>query len=204
MATGRRDGMRLWLGPVAGVAAIVILIVGYLMVTHHKPSTPVSFLGVTVSEMTSLNLDAQGKTLSLFQVADQSTNSTTWNIGSATGSAADQTLTQSFASSLATLQPTRTLTAAPTAAQLKEYGLNPPNASVTIALSGGRAPVTVNIGVASPVGGYYAQVAGKPAVYMISSTVPTEIKTTPSAWLTPPSSTSASGSASGASLTSVG
>ncbi len=205
MGAGRRDGMRLWLGPVAGVAALLVLIIGYLVVSgQHKPAKAASFLGVTVSDMASLTFHAQGKTLALFQVPDPATNSTTWNIGSATGTAADQSLTQSFASGLATLQPTRTLTASPTPAQLKAFGLNPPTASVTIGLTAGRAPVTVNVGVTSPVGGYYAQLGGKPAVYMLSGTVPSEISANPSAWLPPASGTSGSGSGIGSSRTSAG
>lgn len=189
-----RDGLRLWLGPLAAAVAILVLVGVYFLVTA-RPHTPkaASFLGVTVGAMGTLTFHSKGQSLTLYQVQNTGGTGSTWRIGAPTGTPADQSLTTSFASSLATLQPSRTLTANATPVQLKEYGLNPPTASVTIGRTGGRAPVTLDVGIASPVGGYYAQVAGKPAVYMLSGTVPTEISASTKAWLPVPSGTSASG-----------
>ena len=199
MGTGWREGMRLWLGPLAGVAAIIVLVVVYFLVaTPHVAPKAASVLGVTVNEMSSLTFRSKGQTLTLYQVTNKGGVGTTWTIGSTTGTPADQSLTQSFASSLATLQPSRTLTKSATSAQLKAYGLNPATSSVTIGLTGGKSAVTLNVGITSPIGGYYAQIAGKPAVFMLSGNVPTEISASTAAWLPPASGTSSSGSGAGA------
>lgn len=192
--------MRMWLAPVLGLVAIGLLAAGYAVVValQQKPAPP-AFLGITVTEIHSLTFSAQGKSLTLYQVAQPSAGGSTWNLDSPTGTQADQSLTQSFASALVTLQPTRTLTTTPTTAQLQAYGLDPVTASVKVGLTGGKSPVTVNVGIASPIGGHYAQIAGKQTVYMITGQVPNDISADPTAWLPPPSTSSTSGSGTGSS-----
>lgn len=198
MASGGRRSRGLWLAPVLGLVAIGVLVAGYAVVvgSHQPPATP-SFLGITVSEINSLTFTAKGKSLTLYQVPDASAGGTSWNLSSPTGGPADQSLTQSFASALVTLQPSRTLTKAPTATQLKEYGLDPATASVEVGLTGGKSPVTLDVGIASPVGGHYAQIAGQAPVYMVSGSVPNDISADPTAWLPPPSTSGTSGTPSG-------
>jgi hypothetical protein len=192
---------RMWLGPVVGLACLAALGIVYYAVTHphRKPAAPAHYLlDVTTNQIRALEFQAHGKTLTLYQTPVKGgSGATTWTVGSPAGAAADQTYVQGFVSSLVTLEPARTLTKSPTPAQLQSWGLAPPAAILTIERTGSAAPLVLDVGAASPVGDYYAQVAGSPTVYLLDSTIASEITADPTAWL-PPSATSPSGSAASA------
>jgi hypothetical protein len=195
---------RMWLGPVIGLACLAALAVVYYIVAHPRQKSQAAvpyLLGVTTSQIHALEFQVHGKTLTLYQNAvPGGSGATLWTIGSPGGQQADQPYVQGFVSSLVTLQPTRTVTKSPTSADLQSFGLAPPGSVMTIERTGSAAPIVLDVGVPSPVGDYYAQVGGSPTVYLIGSTIGSEITANTSAWLPPPSSTSASGaSASGAS-----
>jgi len=208
-ARGRAALDRMWVGPALGLAALIVIGGAYLLVTRQKaPAAPVAFLlPVTTNQITSLQFQAQGKALTLYQNAAAG-STTIWTISSPTGAQANQAMVEGFVSELVTLTPTRTLTAAPSAADLSSYGLSPPAGVLTVNRSNG-SPVLLDLGAQSTVGGYYAQVGGSQTVYLIDGTLAGEITADPSAWLPLPSSTSSSaspagvtsGAASGASAT---
>ncbi len=196
---------RFWIAPLVVLVILAAVVGVYLLVNRPKaapPSSP-SLVPVTVDQIQSLTFQQSGKSLTLYQEPSQN-GGTQWTIGSPQGVAADQQLTSGFAASLVTLTPTRTLTASPTAAQLQEYGLQPPQASVTVKASGRGKPVVLDVGNASPTGSYYAQIQGQSQVYLLNGLLPSEIRADPTAWLPQPtSSTSSSGtSATSASSTS--
>jgi len=196
---GRGSADRFWFGPVAGLVVLILLGCVYFLISRpHAPSKPASVLvPVTVSEISSLTFTSQGKSLTLYQTT--AAGGTSWHIGSPTGAAADSSLTGSFVGALITLTPDRTLTTtAATSADLKSYGLTPPTASVAVNGSGGTTIEQVNVGVASPVGSYYVQIAGKPTIYLVSGMVPAEISANPNAWLPVPSTAGSGTSASAA------
>lgn len=187
---GSRAADRFWLGPVAGLVALILLGSAYFLLNRPKaPSKPASVLvPLTVSQIAALTFTVQGQTLTLYQSSGAA--GTAWHIGSPNGAAADSSLAGNFVGGLVTLTPDRTLTGTPTSAQLKSFGLAPPTASVALKGSSGQMLEQVNVGVTSPVGSYYVQIAGKPTVYLVSGLVPSEISANPTAWLPAPSGTS--------------
>lgn len=183
---------RMWLGPVAGLAVLAALGIVFYAVTHPRTKAPAVssyLLDVTATQIAALRFQAQGKTLTLYQT--QSSGGATWTIGG--GAQADQSLVQTFVGNLTTLTADRTLTKAPTAADLQSWGLAPPTSILTVERTGGAASLQLKLGVQSPVGDYYTQVGQSPTVYLVGGTVASEISANPSAWLPPPA---ASGSAS--------
>lgn len=192
---------RFWLGPLAGVAALLVLAGTYFALTRPRaPVKPANLLvPLTVNQISALTFTAQGKTLTLYQTAG--TGGTAWHVGSPGGPAADTSLIGSFVGSLITLTPDRILTTTPTTAQLQAYGLSPAKASVAVVGSDGKLAVQLDVGTTSPLGSYYLQLAGKPTVYVVSGSVPAEISADPHAWLPPPTSSSGT-SASGTSAAS--
>ena len=199
---GRHSADRFWFGPMAGLVALILLGSAYFLLSrpHASPKPPSVLVPLTVSGITSLTFQSQGKSLTLYQT--KGSGGTSWHIGSPSGAAADSALTGSFVGSLITLTPDRTLTTTPTAAELKAYGLTPPTASVAVRGADGQVTVQLNVGVASPIGSYYVQVAGKPAVYLVSGMVPAEISANPNAWLPVPSSSGSGTTASAVAPTS--
>lgn len=198
----RHSADRFWLGPIAGLVLLALLGAAYYALNrpHTAPKPAAALLPVTVSQMASLTFHSDNKTLTLYQSANTG-GGTSWHIGSPTGATADDSLVGSFVGGLVTLTASRTLSTNPTGADLKAYGLAPPASSVTVARSDGQPNLELDIGAQSPVGSYYAQVAGQAAVYLVDGMVPAEISADPKAWLPVPatsSSTSASSSATGA------
>ena len=195
----RHSADRFWLGPVAGLVLLILLGTVYYAVSRPPtaPKPAATLVPVTVSEIASLTFHSQNQTLTLYQSPAQA-GGASWRIGAATGEAADSSLVGSFVGGLVTLTASRTLSSSPTAADLKAYGLAPPTSSVSVARTGGRPALQLDLGTQSPVGSYYAQVAGQATVYLVDGMVPSEISADPKAWLPVPATPSSTAPASSA------
>jgi hypothetical protein len=195
---------RVWIGPAAGLCALIVLGGVYFAVTHPrtKPQASHDLLQVTTDQIRALEFHAQGKSLTLYQNPGQN-GATTWTVGSPSGQAADQSLVESFVGQLVTLTPTRTLTTAPTSADLQSYGLAPADTILLIDRTNGLPQLELDVGAQSPVGDYYARVGGNPTVYLLDQSIASEISADPSAWLPPSPSGTAAGTASSSSVPSA-
>jgi hypothetical protein len=198
--------LRVWIGPLIGlvvVAALVLLLKGGPPPTNAATataSTSVNVMTVDPTTVTEIDIEAAGKSLTLVQkpagAATASASGTAtaaasatpqWAIGSATGKTADPAKVQNLISLLSPLQATRSLgvVSNPT-----DYGLSKPSAVLKITEQGGTV-LTLDVGAATPVGGYYATTGGG-KVYIIDSSVQQALVTDPTQWLPTATSTATS------------
>lgn len=182
-----------WAGPTVGLAVLALLAGLYAWLGRPHPRAPAAptLLGTTLSQVTAVRMTTGGKTLTLFRNPKVPLGPTgpQWKVGSPAGPDADQTLAGDFITSLLALHPSRVVTRRPSAAELRAYGLKPPRTSVQV-LRGSAPAVEMDVGEQSPIGDYYATVKGRPEVYLINTTVASQISANPNNWLPLPSTPS--------------
>lgn len=199
----RSSDSRMWSGPTAGLGLLLVLGAVYFLVTRPGPApkAPDYLLHVTTNQISALEFHAKGKTLTLYANAG-SAGAIDWTINRPGGTSADNTLVQSFVSSLVTLAPSRKLMDSPTPTDLQSFGLAPAGSMLLIHLNNSQPSIELDVGQTAPTGEYYTRVGGNPAVYLIDGMVAGEITADPNAWLPIPSSsvsgTGASGTAASA------
>ena len=102
---------------------------------------------------------------------DQTTlkkNGSDWQITAPTTADADQSAVGSMASSLASLESTKTVDENPASA--KPFDLDPPNVSVRVHVAGESEPRELDLGTKTPTGtDMYARVKGQPKVFLVGS-----------------------------------
>lgn len=195
-------GVRLWIGPAVGIVVLAGLVVAVRTV---KPSGPPSGAGSSSSasstasgptvvninpdDVTRVVMTVGDKSLTLVVVPSKSKSKTPplepdWRIGSPTGAKADANTVTSLLFALDPLTSQRTVDIQP-----KDAGLSPPAKTLAVTQTDG-ATTTIAVGSQAPIGGTYAEVQGKPTIYLIGGSLAGQITTTPSAWLTPPASSS--------------
>ena len=95
-------------------------------------------------------------------------NGGTWQITAPKPADADQSAASSMASSLASLESTKTVDEKP--ASVKAFELDPPNVSVRVRLAGEKEFREVDLGTKTPTGtDLYARVQGQPKVFLVGS-----------------------------------
>ena len=95
-------------------------------------------------------------------------NGGTWQITAPKPADADQSAASSMASSLASLESTKTVDEKP--ASVKAFELDPPNVSVRVRLAGEKDFREVDFGTKTPTGtDLYARVQGQPKVFLVGS-----------------------------------
>jgi hypothetical protein len=141
-----------------------------------------------------VTIEAGGATLTLVRApaaarggstAAQAGTGSDWRLGSATGAQVRPFSVDDLLFALNPLTAQRRVQIDP-----KSAGLAPPSKTLSLALRGG-ANTVIEIGAQAPVGGYYARVRGRDAIYLIDASLPSQINVQPSAWLPPKPATPA-------------
>ena len=193
---GRRRRPDFWAGPVLGLCAVVLLIGAYAWLGRpHKAKPPTDLLmPANLAQVAGVELRSGARTLTLYRETGGKTGlGVRWAIGTVSGTSADSATINSFVTSLLELQPVRLVAKRPTATQLAQWGLDPPQASATLLLLGNRPAMELQVGKVSPVGDNYASIAGRTAVYLINTTLAGEVSPNPTRWLPTSSKTSGGG-----------
>jgi hypothetical protein len=180
--TGSRDHT-LWAGPVLGLVVLAALAGAYAWLGRPRPAPPgpPPLLHVPLAEVRAVAMVTGGKTLVLYRDLTKKGLGVRWTMGSPRGPAADATLAGGFLSDLLDLTPDRVVAHHPTAAELHQWGLQPPVSRVILSLAGGRS-VEVDFGDLSPVGDYYTRVVGRSTVYLTTSTAGSQVSADPANW----------------------
>lgn len=183
--------VKVWVGPGIAVLVLIGLLLGYRAIGHgSKPaqgltaSKQPTVVSIKPADVERVTLRAGGKTLVLVRAPAKpaagsapASPSPDWRLGSAGGAKVQGSSVSDLLYALDPLSAQRAVKVAPKAA-----GLQPAAKTLAVTLRGGTRTV-LEIGSASPVGGYYAQVRGKPAIYLIGGSLPGQIQATPGAWL---------------------
>lgn len=194
---GRRRRPDFWAGPVLGLCAVALLIGAYAWLGRpHKAKPPADLLmPASLAQVAGVEFRSGARTLTLYRETGGKTGlGLRWAIGTVRGTSADSATINSFVTSLLELQPVRLVAKRPTATQLAQWGLDPPQASASLLLLGNRPAMELLVGKVSPVGDNYASIAGRTAVYLINTTLAGEVSPNPARWLPTSSQTSSGGS----------
>ena len=169
--------MRGWSTLVFGV--VLVALVGYIYFVDSKSEPNAAaekkekpFGTVTAGDIEEIAVKTGGETARL-EKADGK-----WQLVEPEKAAADDNEITSMTGSLASLEVNRVVDA--TAADLKQYGLDPPRVEVSFRSKGQKESKQLALGEKTPTGGdLYAQVPGQKRVFLVSSFLDSTFNKTP-------------------------
>jgi hypothetical protein len=120
---------------------------------------------VEPQDITAVTLQRKAETVRLKRVADGG-----WEMVEPVAARADRQAVEAVLTTLVTARSDREIEANP--ARPADFGLDPPEARVTLEVKGRALPLSLEVGARSPTGAWiYAREGGKPAVLAVSETV---------------------------------